>query len=104
MAIRDLADGLVFLAIAHDAGGDRIETARWSSDPGDREIEFANLPQRRKRTGAAKGTLSELTHLEATVRRWSAGRTVIVREANVLRERLEKSGWISLPRCWSCWI
>jgi len=99
MAIGDFADGLVFLAIAQESGGDRVEAARWSSDPGDREIEFATLPQRRKRAGAAaaKGDLSELTHLEATVRRWSAGRTVIVREANVLRDWLAKMGWISLP-------
>ena len=99
MASSALSDGLVFLTIARGADSERIEAARWSSDDGDREIEFADLPRNRRRstTASSKRSLSELAYLEATVRRWSAGRTVIAQEAPVLRERLEKAGWIALP-------
>ena len=45
----DLADQFVFLAISQEPGSERIEAARWSSDDGAREFEFAVLPQRKRR-------------------------------------------------------
>lgn len=93
----DLADQFVFLAMSVvDEGVERVEAARWSSDASDREFEFAELPRRRSRAKSGGG-LTALTQLEATVRRWSAGRTVLALDVDRLRDRLTTAGWRMLP-------